>query len=548
MKRRVKVLRQYADRFLECCADRYGPESTPLFADGIDLATGDPLTWQQNGRPMIVSNFARQQIVMQTLVGLSALTGEDRYESAAREATRCMFENMQQPGGLLPWGTHLFVDLNDKQIQEVKGRNHELHGWFPYFDLLRQVSPEGTRRLVKGMWNAHVKDWHTLVFNRHGNLDAPMDFETVWDHPFGNPQPLIESPMNLTFIDCGAHLVDAAARLYALDGDRQALQWARRLNDLYQAARHPKTRLGAYQFTTPAAVMPLPPIEERRDHPNAPSFTQSKYGDRARNVFGADFGEIAREANLLCAEETLAVYGVTATAMLRLGAALGAEGKPWIEQQVEGLKAYARHAYMPETNQCRPIWSDGTDLTGYAPEWPGYYRSRPDRASGKFRPFQVDQNMFGGFIGKGRYLSGLQVIFAYCVAYRYTGDLEIWTVARHMLRGNGLGDIGHAPGDGVDLNDTPAAEHPLLLLAILELYEATRFTGYLDLANRIGDIVAGLFDQGCLTIPGTTKADFCRIEPLALLRLEAANRGKLNVVPPFTAFSGMVYNGDTQWP
>ncbi len=541
----MKILRQYADRFLECCADRYGTEPTPLFADGIDRVSGEPLHWLQDGRPMIVSNFARQQIVMQTLVGLSTLTGDDRYASAARKATAFMFEPMQQPGGLLPWGTHLFVDLNDKQVHEIgKGRNHELHGWFPWFEFFREVNPAGTERLVKGMWNAHVKDWRTLVFNRHGSIDALTDFTTVWDHPFDHPEPLIESPMNLTFIDCGAHLVDAAARLFMQNGDRKPLQWARRLSDLYRAARHPKTKLGAYQFTTPAAVKPLPPIEARPDG----MMTTSNYGDRARNAFGADFGEIAREANLLCAEEVLAIYGVTATALLRLGNALGAEGKTWIEEQVEGLKAYAQYAYMPETNQCRPLWSDGTDLTGYVPEWPGYYRHRPDRASGKFMPFHVDQNMFGGFTGKGRYLTGMQVIFAYCVAYRYSGDLEIWNVARHMLRGNHLGDIGRAPGDGVDLTDTPPTDHPLLLLAMLELYEETGIPAYLKLANLIGSNIAGGFQDGYLTIPETTKADFCRVEPFALLRLEAANRGIPEKISSFTAFSGMVYNGNTLWP
>ena len=90
----MKVIRQYADRFLDRCADRYGEERTPLFADGLDLATGEPLCWLDAERRRIPGNFARQQIVMPTLAGPSALTGDARYESAARSATRFMFDRM----------------------------------------------------------------------------------------------------------------------------------------------------------------------------------------------------------------------------------------------------------------------------------------------------------------------------------------------------------------------------------------------------------------------------------------------------------------------
>jgi hypothetical protein len=45
----------------------------------------------------------------QTLVGLSNLTGDERYRQAARDATAYMLAHFQAPCGLLVWGEHAFA-------------------------------------------------------------------------------------------------------------------------------------------------------------------------------------------------------------------------------------------------------------------------------------------------------------------------------------------------------------------------------------------------------------------------------------------------------
>ncbi len=523
----IQTVRNYAETVLENGKDVYGSRSTPMLVDGINTATGEPLYWMQDGRKMIPSNFARQQTLVRTLLGLSELTGEEKYASAVSEIAGYMFDRHQQPGGLVPWGTHLFIDLADKSFHDLgKGLSHELHGWFPDFDFLWDVNPDATERLIKGMWNAHVTDWGKLIFNRHGDITKTTDFDTVWEHDFEHPTPLIETRGKLTFIDCGAHIIDAGLRLHRLNNDPGALKWARRLNALFIAARHPETKLGGYQFTTPIAQRRLPPIEELEDKPLDRRQTWSDFGDRAYNVFGEDFGDLAREANILRRGESMAIYGVSAAALLRAGAELGDEGSRFITEQVEGLKAYARYAYMPEENKFRPIWHDGTDLTGYQPRWPGYYGS-------DFEPWDVTKTGLS---------PGLQLLFSFCVAHRYTKDDELWQTVRSMLRGIGCGDPGSAPGKNVDLNQAPDNTDPILLLALLELYEGAGVPDYLHLAERIGENIAGLFKGGLIIDAETKDADFCIVEPYALVRLEGVRRGQADRIKHFIAHGGRVYN------
>lgn len=58
----------------------------------------------------------------------------------------------------------------------------------------------------------------------------------------------------------------------------------------YVLARNPETGLPVYQFSSPQQRQPIPADDNQ---------TQSWYGDRAKRQFGPEFGEIAREANVL---------------------------------------------------------------------------------------------------------------------------------------------------------------------------------------------------------------------------------------------------------
>ena len=99
--------------------------------------------------------------------------------------------------------------------------------------------------------------------------------------------------------------------------------------------------------------------------------TFSDYGDRAEIQFGKDFPGVALEGWELF--NGSGIYTVPALMQLELAERLGDKGKEFIEWTLSGLYAYAKYAYDSVDNTFRPMWADGTDLTGYAFTRTGYY-------------------------------------------------------------------------------------------------------------------------------------------------------------------------------
>ena len=64
----------FADNVLVLGIDRSGPAPTPLFVDGLDVDTHEPVKWKsRSGREWVPGNFASQQNLLRTLNGLTAL-------------------------------------------------------------------------------------------------------------------------------------------------------------------------------------------------------------------------------------------------------------------------------------------------------------------------------------------------------------------------------------------------------------------------------------------------------------------------------------------
>ena len=108
----MKSVITFAENVLAHGRDRYRAEPTPLLADGIEVRTGEHLRWGNLPGPAApISNLACQQNLLRTLTALTDLTGEPRYREAAEAALRYHFAHYLDPGGLLQWGGHRFLDL-----------------------------------------------------------------------------------------------------------------------------------------------------------------------------------------------------------------------------------------------------------------------------------------------------------------------------------------------------------------------------------------------------------------------------------------------------
>jgi NADPH:quinone reductase-like Zn-dependent oxidoreductase len=174
------------------------------------------------------------------------------------------------------------------------------------------------------------------------------------------------------------------------------------------------------------------------------------------------------------------------------------------------------------------MWNDGTVMTGYVYKKDGYK----------------------GKIGKTVELMEPvpEFLLVYVRAYEATKDQEMWNTLRTLAKGFGLGDIGSVNGNEINLNLQTNNNMPQTLLAVTELYKATKNEEYLKIARKIGDnIVEKNIKNGYFVNSEKSKyTTFDNIHALALVTLDAAIKGKFNV-PSYTGKGGYV-NGDYLFP
>jgi pectate lyase len=518
-RRRMQAVIDCADHVLAHGRDRYRFPATPLFADGVNLSTGEHVRWfNADGSKPVISDLASQQNLFRTLTALSNLTGNPKYKEAAKAAVRYHFEHLQDSSGLLQWGGHRFIDLETLRISgpDSKGLVHELKNCYPYYDLMWEVDPQKTDFFIRAFWNSHVLDWDELYVSRHGEYGKSMG--AVWDHEPAVRAPLRKSP-GLSFIDAGNDMIYAAATLYRLDpGQKRALLWSLFLARQYVDARHPETGLGATQFTQSLARAAT---EDDND-------TNSRYGDRAGRQFGPEFGAVALEAWVLFSNpyrdsfQPEHLYAENALMQLELADEIGEGAEEFKDWTRSGLVPFARYAYSRADNAFKPMFCDGKDMTGYAFVRDGYYGKK-------------------GTVLE-RLPAGPRFLLSFERAYLHSRDPVLWETARGIGMGCGIGDLGTEPGRNAKLNLRTDCGDARTLFAVIDLYRSTFLPEYLSLARIIGDnIVEDHFHHGYfIRSPDALNAGFDAVEPYALLALQAAIDNRFDAVPPFINGGGFV--------
>lgn len=513
---RLDVVRAYADRVLEQGTDRWSGRQTPLLADGVHVDTGEPVVWKYKGETYIISNLASQQNLFRVLTGLSHLTGDPKYKNAAKDSIRYHFDHLADKSGLLRWGGHQFIDLATLQpVGKFDSNCHEFKHSYPFYELMWEVDSQATARFIRAMWNTHVNDWRVLDMNRHGRYGKSMG--KLWDNSFDDPKPFFEAD-GLSFINAGSDLIYAAGLLYRLGGEEKAWIWGRRLAGMYVKARHPETGLGASQYSKPRRR-----AEPPEEGPLRGRDTYSNLGDRAENQFGRQFGPVAREGWAVWSGSARTVYVGNAFMQLELAEAMGEEGRELLEWTADGLEALARHAYLPESNAFRPLWADGTDLTGKKYGRTGYY----GKEGTTWKPLAAN----------------MEFLMVYARAHHLSRREILWNTARQIARGLGIGDIGDAPGENVSLKLDAPGDGYKEIFTLLALYRAAPHAQYLQRARIVADRMIERHYIHGFFLPSAkhVHADFNRLEPLAILALDAVLRGKPELVPAHVGSRGFIH-------
>ena len=463
---------------------------TPLLADGLDLKTGAPLRWEG----CMLTNLACQQNFLRALDALGTLTGDARYHQQADTWIGCALEKLHDPASdLFYWGGHTSYDL--LKDEPVTG-NHEMKCVYPHYAYLYRVDADVTSRFVKAFWHAHIWDWSTLLFNRHGDYKA---WEEKWQAGFeGGPLPIVENTA-LSFVNTGSDLILSGAMLHALSGDETPLHWACNLLSRYDQVRHPETGLAGYQFNhrDPCRVRASfkPPFDGREDLNEVTVVTNGVIKTR---------------------------YGRAAVTLLNALEALGPEkGQPFRDLVVADLEALAEYTYDADDGCFYPMLNDGTRLLPeYSMDGVGYCQPT------KLQKVPADGLMF----------------LSYARAYHLTEVARFQEMAVQLAEAMGWGSLeapldfeggGSPPGEDAWVNS--GQNDACALFGLLELHAATGNEVLLQSAASLGRHLLSCYQVNGLIVSGSRdgSTNIDTALPLALLHLEAAKQGQRGALPAF---------------
>jgi pectate lyase len=488
----ITAVRLFADTVIADGRDTYGRQKTPLFVDGLQAESLEPVRWQRKGETWVLCNFASQQPLLRLLDGLTTLTGNDQYRRAAEDATRHALKHLQAPNGLLYWGGHMAWDLDGEKPVGQYAHVHEMKGHQPYYPLMWRVDAPATRKLMEAIWAGHILDWSLLDHNRHAHTDKPS--RPQWDHTFDEnvevPFPAVGK--NLSFSLVTPSLIRSAVMLTILDHRPEPLIWARRLAYRWQQGNDPKTGLCGGQLSYHSYDL-----------------------DRAQKALGHVHPDIC-EAKILATYHSKGRYHRLPLAQMQAAIELQAAddqyadvAREFIQWASADLKTYARYSYDTRTGRFTALMTDGTPIKGEQAKT-GYYNAE------SFAALKPD-----GFL-----------LWSYALAYRLTRDNAHWQMAREILKQFGLGEVGQADGEGRSLDLNTKHSDWRTVYALLDLYQATNDRTLLTVACRIaGNLLTLQVKTGLFPRPGRKYARTGDEIPLAILHLAAALRDQESEMP-----------------
>ena len=485
----LDAVREFADNVLKYGRDTYGPKHTPLFVDGLNIHTHEPVKWiAPSGEKWVLSNLASQQNLFRTLDGLTKITDDPKYRQAAVEAIEYAFENLRSPNGLLYWGRQAAYDA--KADKAPIGRPHKLTTHYPYYELMWEVDSGATRDFIESLWSAHIIDWSNLDMDRLARFDQFL--EEPWEHEYIGGPVFFKSKVSwaTSFSYTGSDLSYAASVLYKLSGQKEPLTWAKRLAHRYVETRHPKTGISTivYNFKYPPHQL-IEDFERNFHDPRTTIFPVRPFVSPLRSV-----------------PPKLAIRPWMCNFLL--GEMLDEEGKEFQQWALEELSAWGKASYRRVDNSWVPMLTDGTCIEEYV-----------CKKDGDLCP--------KGGVAKAVPADSLS-LWAYSLAYRKTSDDFMWQMVRDIASGNGFGEIGKHSKDEPKLKTLTHCSDPCALLAFLELHRKTHKGIFLDMARKLGDnILSDRFHKAFFVRSKKHMyARFDSLEPLALLHLEATRRVK----------------------
>lgn len=487
----IGLVAKHAGLLLKHASDKAG--ETPLFVNALDSRTLSPVAYDPDhvNREALLASSASQQRWQKLLCGLTRLTGDPAYEERALAVNRFLLDSQTDDGGLLLWGGHTAYNVENRSIEYARDKSkvHELKFHYPDYELMWRADPEGTRRYIEAMWNAHILDWSRLDFNRHGPYGTPPG--RLWEHEYKGGDVFFWG-RGLTFVNAGSDLYYAAAMLAKLSGEKAPLAWSKRLAGRYVETRQPGIGISGYQFSQSA-----------NSWCNGPAVK----GDRAQY----QLAPLIPEGHDVYEGTLFKPRPVVQRCMLAIGEQAGEVAECFIRWACEEIAAWGKIAYRRSDNSFVPMLTDGYPIEGLSLDRDGYFGP-------KGRVF-------------GAIPAGPDFFWMYAAGYRHSRDPFLWEMAKSIADGMGAGDIGQPSGGGVRTWEQREDNADYrLLYGLLELYKATDDRRFLSYARQTGEqLLTKVADNGAFVSEERILTDDPL--PLALLHLAEALQDRPGNVP-----------------
>lgn len=521
---RLEALTKHADNVLLYGRNVEGSLYPQLFVDGMDPVTKEHTIWNKftPNKMYYTSNLYGQTLLLKMLEGMTWITGEEKYQDAAYEQIQFRYDTPEllDKNGLFYAGPHTLVDVKEGRMALLQ---HETKEDQLPVELYNRVDPEGFKRFVTAYWNSHIYDTSCLDMNRHGEFDKDMANGDFWSSDYTNPSPwyLTESA---GFFITAMDMIDAAYYLTEVTGDPIYQTWGERLLDKYLYTTDPNTGF----FNTQIGLM----YSDNDDYTDRwlHSFHGADFVDNA----GTDYKTLTEDDYLLANEG----MQITRTKLRYMTGAViqnfvhyyETTGQQKLYDLIKNyMLGFVRYAYDAGTHSMKtPILTNGTDLNPGEGNGPILVAPRAGYF-GKEGSVQAENEAI-----QKQSLVGL-IETAHLLKNEDAAErAEIWEAARTFARFEGLGDIGTALGENVNVNLQTDAADIYTTIAAITLYKYTGNQQYYNLAVKMADnIIKAYFDEEAGLFISNKKAPYAQFgntEMYAVYCVEAMTRGLLDQI------------------
>lgn len=525
---RLEALLNHANTALTYGMNIEGSKYPNILVDGIDVTSMEPVIWNKfTDNQYYQSNLYGQSNFLKMLDGLTMITGDEKYRKVAHDQIKFRFDTpgLVDDNGLFYAGGHTVLDVKTGKVGTLY---HETKDYSLPLELYWDADPEGTIRFVTAYWNAHVYDVSKLEFNRHGIYNKEM--RDIWNMEYTNPSPFFRTTY-ISFTCTGNDMMEMAWFLTEKTGDPKYAVWAERMLDKYIAIGNPRTGLTGGQY----GILSNPEDRFIMNFKGADFVTKSGVDFKT-----LDYGdsEILGETDAISANSLKTTVGYGAQVMIPIYVKTGNEK---IYNYVKGnMLGVARYIYDGERHRyLTPMLNDGTDLNDgvnklVAPRG-GYYLSEGSSYAESEAPDELN----------------LKCAIDFCAVMKPEDAAEkeeIWAMARTWAKNRGMGDIGTAMGENVNVNLKTSSTNPSNTLAAVALYKYTGHQAYYDLAVRMADnIVKGRYDKEKKIFIGQSYAPYSKFDTshvYAVFCVEAMAQGFVNEINLDLSHGGSDYLHD----